>query len=146
MNQVKVLLIAIFIVSLAGCATPYQKMGKMGGYTDGRIDDDTFWVKFNGNGYTSGEKAFSYCMRRAAEVTLENGYSYFAILSKSNKVSYQKNTYAKIDSKGNYAGEGQLWTTKRPHLKIVFDVFKVQPEVEDGKIKTYFDSKKFLNN
>jgi putative transposase len=38
---------------LDGCATPYQKMGLRGGYSDAQIDTNTFFIEFRGNAYTS---------------------------------------------------------------------------------------------
>ena len=58
---------AIFIL-LVGCGTAYQKMGFTGGYTETQLGENIFNVSFQGNGYTSRERAsdflLSHIMRR----------------------------------------------------------------------------------
>ena len=78
MRYVKVAAGLWFVVVMAGCATPYQKSGLLGGYDDFRITQDTFEVSFKGNGYTSRSKVSRYVLRRAAEVTLLHEFTHFA--------------------------------------------------------------------
>ena len=66
---------------LAGCATPYQPMGFLGGYSETQLDENVFHVSFDGNGFTSEEKASEYCLLRSAELALQHGVSHFLILS-----------------------------------------------------------------
>ena len=77
--------IAIFLV---GCATGYQQQGLSGGYTDSLTGTTTATVTFKSNAFTSAEETRRYAMRRAAEVTLANGYDYFLI---ENDNQYVKN-------------------------------------------------------
>jgi hypothetical protein len=69
------------LLGLAACATPYQARSLTGGFSDTRLDANTFRVEFLGNAYTARERVETYLLRRAAEVTLENGYDYFVLLT-----------------------------------------------------------------
>lgn len=65
-------------VSVCGCfATPYQKFGMRGGYSDEQVEPGVFRVSFRGNGFTDAEKVKLFLQYRCAEVTLQNGYRYF---------------------------------------------------------------------
>jgi hypothetical protein len=66
--------------ALAGCATPYQAVGLTGGYTNKKVDDQTYHVEFSGNGYTSRQMVHKYFMYRCAELTQQEGYKYFMII------------------------------------------------------------------
>jgi hypothetical protein len=66
---------------LVGCATPYQAGGLRGGYTQTRLEDNVFQVSFQGNAYVSAERVADYTLLRSAEVTLEQGFSHFAIVN-----------------------------------------------------------------
>lgn len=131
-------LVLSLIFVLLGCATSYKQRGTGivgGGYTDGVIDADTFWVTFNGNGYTSGEKAYKYSLKRASEVTLSNGYRYFIISEVSQNESVWQPTYDTVGMQHGQmykTGEAPLpWTFKFPRVQITFDCYKTKPEVDN---------------
>ena len=72
------------LLTLAACAssTPYQRAGTgnvSGGYSDTQLASDRFQVTFSGNTLTSRETVEGYLLYRAAELTLEQGYDWFAI-------------------------------------------------------------------
>lgn len=78
--------VAATMLVTTGCAyrsTPYQPLSSAnrisGGYSDERISEDRFRVKFSGNTLTSREKVESYLLFRAAELTLEQGRDWFVI-------------------------------------------------------------------
>jgi hypothetical protein len=78
--------VAVFIVgaALAACSTPYQESGSGlagGGYESQRLDSAIWRVSFGGNGYTTRETAQTYWLYRCAELTLEQGFDGFEILS-----------------------------------------------------------------
>jgi hypothetical protein len=75
--------IAVFLVF--GCEsapTRYQRLGSSGdgGYIDKRISEDTFTVKFIANDVTPVRTICRYLYRRAAELTLKNGFTHFAVI------------------------------------------------------------------
>lgn len=104
-----------FVLFLTSCASPYQSSGFGGGYSETQLSENIFQVNFRGNGYTSSERASDLAMLRCAELTLQNGYSYFALANNQNNVetsthttplqahttSYA-NTYGSLNTYGNY--------------------------------------------
>ena len=74
------------LVLLAACQTPYQPLGFGGGFSETRLASDRAIIYFRGNGYTSMETARKFAFRRAAEFTVENGYSYFVVESTGQDV------------------------------------------------------------
>lgn len=82
--------IAALPLALAGCATvgstPYQPVSASnpaaGGFTDQKLAEGRYSVTFAGNRLTSRETVESYLLYRAAELTLEQGYDWFAIVDK----------------------------------------------------------------
>jgi hypothetical protein len=65
---------------LAGCTTAYQPDGVSGGYSDRMIASNTAQVTFRGNRLTTPDLVHSYLLRRCAELTLQDGYSYFVVV------------------------------------------------------------------
>jgi hypothetical protein len=65
---------------LASCATAYQPDGVSGGYSDQVRNGNTAQVSFRGNGMTTPATLHSFLLRRCAEVTLQDGYSYFVVV------------------------------------------------------------------
>lgn len=65
---------------LAGCVTAYQPDGVSGGYSDQLRNGNTAQVSFRGNPLTAPEAVHSFLLRRCAEVTLQDGYSYFVLV------------------------------------------------------------------
>ncbi len=75
----------VALLGLAACAvppTPYQAAAENGGYSDQRIEEDRFSVTFTGNRATPRDQVEEFALFRAAEVTLENGFDYFKVVSK----------------------------------------------------------------
>jgi|WetSurMetagenome_2_1015567.scaffolds.fasta_scaffold441285_1 hypothetical protein len=82
MLSVASLSIGLFL--LAGCATGYEKQGSFplsGGFKDEEVAPDVYRIKFQGNGYTSIDRARLCVMYRCAELTLEKGCHYYAELT-----------------------------------------------------------------
>ena len=67
------------VLFFASCATPYQPLGFRGGYSDFRIDHNTFQIRFRGNGSTPRERVETFFLYRCAEITARGGYDYFII-------------------------------------------------------------------
>ncbi|WP_235903698.1 CC0125/CC1285 family lipoprotein [Pontixanthobacter luteolus] len=77
---------ATAMLASAGCtyrSTPYQPLSSAnevaGGYSDERLSDQRYRVSFAGNRLTSREQVESYLLFRAAELTAQQGYDWFAI-------------------------------------------------------------------
>lgn len=72
----------------AGCAipTPYQPDGFLGGFTETRLTSNTWRVNFQGNGFTKTEVVQDYALLRSAELTLQQGYRYFALADSRSRM------------------------------------------------------------
>lgn len=78
------LLTILAVAGLAACATPtpFQPADSSGyGFADQRIESDRYRISFRGNSLTKREQVETALLLRAAEVTLENGYDHFIIVS-----------------------------------------------------------------
>lgn len=78
----------VLAAGLAACetATPYQPyvpgQHSSGGYSETRIEPDRWRVTFAGNSMTKRETVEGYLLFRAAELTVQNGYDWFAIVDR----------------------------------------------------------------
>jgi hypothetical protein len=87
MSKTSAALAAILVLAagLGGCVTPtpYQPnisgQRPSGGYSEIRFEADRYRVTFAGNTMTSRETVEGYLLFRAAELTLQNGFDWFAI-------------------------------------------------------------------
>lgn len=79
----KALVAGLVVFGLAGCfrATPYQPRDRGYGYSEQKLESNRYRVTFSGNSITSRETVENYLLYRAAELTLENGYDYFVMVS-----------------------------------------------------------------
>jgi hypothetical protein len=80
---------AVIALSLimASCATPYQSVSIVGGYSDTALAPDVYRVSFQGNGYTGLGRAKDFAMLHAADTTLSHGFRYFTIVDKENRTA-----------------------------------------------------------
>jgi hypothetical protein len=130
-------LIISILLLVTSCATPYQSKGLGGGYTDSKLaGDNTYMVNFQGNSYTSADEAYKSALRRCAELTKQNGYSYFVIFDSST--SMRTSTYvtpvqsatdsvytgAVYENNDNAYIEGNVNIVKRPYVSISIKMYK----------------------
>lgn len=78
-RMVKAVAMGAMLLMLGGCATGYVKNGFTGGYSDSKIDDSHYVVRFDGNGYASQERVWYFWIYRCAQLTREKGYFYFTL-------------------------------------------------------------------
>src|SRR5262252_2783128 len=69
---------------VTACATPYQSAKFNRGFSETLLAPDVFRVTFRGNGVTSEERAQDFAFLRAAELTIAQGFHYFALLDESS--------------------------------------------------------------
>lgn len=93
--------VLIFGLTLAACATPYQPMGALGGYSDIQLNADTYQITVAGNGYTSSDRAQKIALLRAADLTLKAGYQRFVVLSGNVSSQYAGNAPVVMNTFGN---------------------------------------------
>lgn len=79
---------AIGALAIAACAptqTAYAPLGQGGvGYEDLRIEDNRWRVSFTGAADAQTGGAERLALRRAAELTLENGYDWFEVVDRQS--------------------------------------------------------------
>lgn len=71
---------------LGACATPtpYQAAdGSRSGYEEQQIETNRFRISFQGNSLTDRETVETYLLYRAAELTVEQGYDYFTVVTRT---------------------------------------------------------------
>jgi hypothetical protein len=79
--------LCVCLAALAGCATPYQGMGFLGGVEAQQMTKDTFRIIARGNGYTASTTVQDYAILKAAETTRQAGGTHFAITNASDASS-----------------------------------------------------------
>jgi hypothetical protein len=141
-NMKNIILISIFVL-LQGCATAYQKTGFSGGYSETQLDKNVFNVSFRGNGFTSHERVADFTLLRSAELTLEHGYKYFAIINAKSYTSHSTYTTPTTSyttgsayGYGNYAygsattttTGGQTYNISKPSASDTIVCFKEKPD------------------
>lgn len=76
-------------LALSACmtATPYQPATNSSrlGYQDERIEENRFRVSFAGNSLTSRETVERYLLFRSAELTLQNGFDHFILVTRDTE-------------------------------------------------------------
>lgn len=105
-------ILVILIIGLTSCGvipTDYQPAGIMGGYSELQISPDTYVVTFQGNQSTNADTVQTYALRRAAELTVQAGYKYFAIQNAgTSNDSYVVQTPTRVVSSSNGFSSGSL--------------------------------------
>lgn len=84
----KYIAVLLFLLNLGGCATNYQAQSFSGGFTETQLDKNVFRITFKGNGYTRSERVEDFALLRSAEITLQNGFSHFAIVDSRQSTDY----------------------------------------------------------
>jgi hypothetical protein len=143
----------------AGCATGYCARGWCGGYSEIRTNPDTFLVTYNGNAYTHSDDAMRYVLLRASELTLQNGYSYFTVLSTEDQTSsyHYSNTYENASgsadshhcshgthSRADESASSSTYSGKvvKPGTTIRIKCFNEKPEEEAIDARFYWENNK----
>ena len=102
-KAIQFLFAGVFILTLASCnnskAVAYQKDNGSGGYTEEKVNNDTYIISFDGNEHNKKDRNFDSALLRAAEIGERNNFDYFAVLSTVNdKVLEKSNSYTKLDN------------------------------------------------
>lgn len=139
MNKFHLFLALIF---LSGCATPYQSSSFSGGYSDSQLGDNIFRVSFDGNGYTNSARVMDLALLRSSEITLQNGFKYFVIVSNDSANSYSSfstpqttTTSGTVNMYGNngtvnthsVTSGGQTYLISKPSTTNIIACFKKKP-------------------
>ena len=137
--MVKQLIIGLSMLLLSGCVTGnYQSFKSSVGYVDEHEKDNIYVVSYTGTPTTKVEIVNDFVLLRSAEVTLDNGYSYFVIEEASNnkdKVAQLSNGTASISDQFSRNGYGSARSRMddavkkvRPKSVMKIHCFKEKPE------------------
>jgi hypothetical protein len=134
--------VLIVVIFTCGCATSYHSSGFTGGFRDTRLAPDLFRVSFQGNGYTSPDRAQDLSLLRAADLAVENGFSYFAVVDENNSMrtqTFESAGHARTTGTATLYGRnatyssyttyapGQKFTFYKPSTGLLVQCFKTKP-------------------
>lgn len=130
---------------LHGCATGYHGTGLTGGFSETQIERNSWIVTFQGNAYTSDERASHFVLLRSAQLTLESGYRYFIIVNKANRDTRETYTQPASSKTSNSASSdgtaaegssknnsetGQTYTVVKPGRENTIVCFAERPNLK----------------
>lgn len=159
--MIGILTISIIIILFSGCATPYQRVGLTGGYSETQLDDNVFKVNFRGNGYTSSERSADLCLLRSAELCKLAGYNYFIIVEGreyTKQSQYTSPTRSTTTGRANVIGDsiygsstttttgGQTFIISKPRSTNIIVCFVNKPDGFSYNAEFIYDSlsKKYI--
>ena len=89
------LALVLVLIGCAGKPTPYQPKADRTGYSQQKLDAQTWRVQFTGNINTPRETVENYLLYRSAEIMLFGGYEKFVMLEKDieRNVEYRDTGY-----------------------------------------------------
>jgi hypothetical protein len=140
----KKIILCLVLINLFGCATSYQKMGFGGGFEETQLAPNVWKVHFSGNGYTRPNRAEDLTLLRSADLTLQNGFSFFVLASSSSGKEYSTyttpttaTTNANVYGGNGYASGTATTTTyggnsfliSKPSTTNTVVMFKSKPDV-----------------
>lgn len=79
--MLKVIVQVLFAFVLSACVSPYGPSTISGGFDQTQMREGVWRVSYYANAYTSEETVQTFWLYRCAEITLEQGYDGFQILS-----------------------------------------------------------------
>jgi hypothetical protein len=84
MRRVLISMAALSMLAACASPTPYQAAdGSRRGYTEQQIETNRFRISFDGNSLTDRETVETYLLYRAAELTVEEGYDHFMVVTRA---------------------------------------------------------------
>lgn len=110
MRRILIAAAAAATLALGACetTTPYQPLQKgtavSGGYTDRALEPNRWQVSFSGNSLTDRRTVETYLLYRAAELTVAQGYDWFAIVDRHTDRDTRVYADPYWDSWGGYWG------------------------------------------
>jgi hypothetical protein len=87
----KRIVVALFAFALAACATTPTVYGPAAtadaaGWRATKIEQDRYRVSFRGNPDKNGPQVEDLALRRAAEITLQDGYQWFRVVTRNTEL------------------------------------------------------------
>jgi hypothetical protein len=137
-----------FCLLSVGCATEYQPRSFFGaGFSQQKLGPDLWYVVFDASGFTPRQRVTDYLMLRCAEITLENGANYFAIVGSTDAARRRSTKPALIDeppfpldqprrteplleSRHSARAAIQLYREKPDEVERLYDARKLKQQLE----------------
>lgn len=121
---------------LTGCASTYGPESLLsGGYTESLIQDNIFRVNFKGKASDSIGRVNDFALLRSAEITIQNGYSYFIVIEGGTTIKTGVvSTPAHINMATGMIEGGHVSSYSKPNASIVIQCYKEKPENVSGII------------
>lgn len=128
-SKIRLAAIGGFAAIVAACATstPYTPASTQSeyGFSEQKIEADRYRITFRGNSLTTRDTVETYLLYRAAELTVENGYDYFIVVSDETEkqTSYSGASYPGPYFYGRgrpfpYYGWGYRWDPRFDDIDI----------------------------
>ena len=82
----KFLILCAVALYISGCVTPYEHYNVWtdGGFDELQLSENSWKVSFKGNEFDDKDRIYDLCLLRCAELTLNNGYKYFSVVTREN--------------------------------------------------------------
>jgi hypothetical protein len=109
---------ATVVILPTACSTP-TRYGPLsashgnGGYSEQRIEDNRYRVMFTGNAYTSRAKVENFLLYRAAQLTVQQGFDGFTMITRATDPNVQTVVTRDPASFGYGAFWGPSWRYRR---------------------------------
>lgn len=85
--------VALLAALLTSCAAPYGADSIwFNGYKDQRLAEDRYVISTETSGLVDINRANQFNLRRAAEVTIQNGFTHFAVINENKNESITQRT------------------------------------------------------
>lgn len=133
MRNVIFFLMSFFVTA---CATPYQEVGLLGGFTEKQLDKDVVQLGLLGNGFTSYTRAESMVLLKSSELSLASGYDRFILLPYDDSTRSLENPGAlrELARTGNRGGREGLTSIKEIRSTIYVNGMTVPSSRIDGAV------------
>lgn len=134
---------AAVLFVLTGCLphlapTPYQPMGRSGGFEETKLSPNSWRVNFAGNAATGTARAEDFVLLRSAEIALQNGFRYFVIADQASRSEISTfttggttqtypNTYG---TPTTYRAPVQVHDVNKPVTETVIVCFNEKPDTD----------------
>ncbi len=135
------------LLMLSSCKTAYQAQSFTGGFTDTQIGENIWRVNVRSNAFTSRGDVSDIILLRSADLTLQNGFKYFAFAAASTGsetvainnpgTTYTSGTANLYGNSGSFNATSQTYgggTTflKKPSAENTVVMFKEKPKTHKG--------------
>ncbi len=135
----RILCLATLIFSYGCQPTPYQRLGtnSAGGYSEKKLSENTFHIRFVANDNTPSNTVRDYLYRRAAEITIQNGFTYFTIIRGPSQLTERMQMYQSQDHYKDRSDSIEFDVPDSGRLHMTIQCFKdIQDEDHINLINT----------